>query len=289
LKIRTQALILLIAVFLVASCGDQKPTFTLRPTWTPEPTRGAAATAPPPSATTLPQPTDTSAPDGVASATPSLSPEPTATATAEPESACGAAEATDDGKVLLGDETLLDTTRDAPGCFDVGEISYSPTCEHFLVVLSCFEGDNTAFLFKADGSDRREVTDEYDLVNYTEYEWAPDGRSFVYKRINSCCLSDEQIPLDAPVEGMVRYDVETGEKTLVSTFRIVNVASDDTLNVRSGPGVNNPVVGEIPPNGTGIEITGEPVVVDPSPWVPVRYGNLEGWVNLRFLELEATS
>jgi hypothetical protein len=117
------------------------------------------------------------------------------------------------GKVYLGTLMILDPTEKDLGCFDAGSISYSPTKEYFLVVLNCFEGDNDAFLFRADGSDKRRITGKWDYINYHDFEWAADGQSFVYQRINDCCVVP---PPDAPPAGRVRYIVRTGEKTLLS-------------------------------------------------------------------------
>jgi len=239
-----------------------------------------------------PIPTETLAAIPTTSATPTTTPlslQPTFTPSPEPTFtpvAAPTAVAMDDGKVYLGDTLLLDVAVDAPGCFGVGEISYSPTGDYFLVVIACFEGDNDAFLFRADGSDKRQITERWDYFNYFFYEWSPDGRSFVYQRIDSCCITP---PPDAPTPGQVRYDISTGSKTLLSPsitqnlYRVINVASDDVLNVRSGPGADNSIVGELSPNSVGIQITGEEVQVGNSLWVPILYQGLIGWVNRHFL------
>ena len=69
-------------------------------------------------------------------------------------------------------------------------------------------------------------------------------------------------------------------------YAVVGVASDDTLNVRDGPGVENEVVGEVPHNGIGIELLGEDIEVDESPWREISYEGLTGWVNRRFLAVQ---
>lgn len=67
------------------------------------------------------------------------------------------------------------------------------------------------------------------------------------------------------------------------TYQVAFVTNDDTLNVRSGPGVNFAVVGELDPQAAGVQITGDGRMVDGSTWVPVTAGSLRGWVNSRFL------
>jgi uncharacterized protein YgiM (DUF1202 family) len=66
-------------------------------------------------------------------------------------------------------------------------------------------------------------------------------------------------------------------------YVVVGVASDDELNVRSGPGISYRVVGTIPPNGLNVQVGEEGKTVDGSPWVPVWYQGTSGWANSRFL------
>jgi hypothetical protein len=66
-------------------------------------------------------------------------------------------------------------------------------------------------------------------------------------------------------------------------FAVVDVASDDQLNVRAGPGVANPVVGTIPFYGIGVEVRAGGQEVDGSWWVPVQHGEVTGWVNSHYL------
>lgn len=69
-------------------------------------------------------------------------------------------------------------------------------------------------------------------------------------------------------------------------YAVVGVASDDVLNVRSEPGVENDVVGELPYNAIGVELLGEEVLIDESPWGEIQYEDISGWVNLRFLAVQ---
>ncbi len=65
--------------------------------------------------------------------------------------------------------------------------------------------------------------------------------------------------------------------------QVAFVTSDDTLNVRSGPGVDFAVVGELNPDEDEILITGSGQQVAYSTWVPITSGDISGWVNSRFL------
>lgn len=277
------------------------------PTPTPAPT-----IAPP--TPTLPAPrvtgstvTPLSVPSVTPLAIPTLTPQPVPTALPTVPANGGRAVIGEDGRIYLGDQLLLDPAADVGGCFDPGEISYAPTEEYFVVVLSCFEGDNHAFIFKEDGGQKRQITGLWDFVNYDNFEWSDDGQEFIYQRINSCCAEP---PPDAPPPGRVSFNVETGQKILLEAaqlpptavpptqvaatqvpptqaaakvYRVINVASDDVLNIRSGPGVSNGIIGTIPYNGTGVVIIGGGTNVMGSLWVPIQYGGVTGWVNSHFL------
>jgi len=66
-------------------------------------------------------------------------------------------------------------------------------------------------------------------------------------------------------------------------FAVVNVRSDDVLNVRSGPGVEHAVVGRIPYYGTEVAVFAGGQQVARSWWVPVEYDGVSGWANSGFL------
>jgi SH3 domain-containing protein len=65
-------------------------------------------------------------------------------------------------------------------------------------------------------------------------------------------------------------------------FRVVNVRSDDMLNVRSGPSADFDIVGGLPPGSRGIAITS----ACRAAWCPVRHGSVNGWVNTVYLAPE---
>ncbi len=64
-----------------------------------------------------------------------------------------------------------------------------------------------------------------------------------------------------------------------SSFRVVRVAMDDALVVRSGPSEFHAAVGVIPVDGDGVQIVGDCREL----WCPVRYDRLAGWVNRSYL------
>jgi len=66
-------------------------------------------------------------------------------------------------------------------------------------------------------------------------------------------------------------------------YRVVFVESGDVLNVRSGPGAENEVVGELPVDESDIRIVGPGQRSGESTWVPIAGDGTAGWVNSRFL------
>jgi hypothetical protein len=77
------------------------------------------------------------------------------------------------------------------------------------------------------------------------------------------------------------WSPRTGEKA--SQYRVVGVASDDTLNLRSQPAHEAEILREIPHDATVITGTGRTKTVGGETWVEVIYDNAKGWVNARFL------
>jgi uncharacterized protein YgiM (DUF1202 family) len=76
---------------------------------------------------------------------------------------------------------------------------------------------------------------------------------------------------------------------LLGQFAVVNVASDDALNVRSRPGVGHPIAGTIPFHGTGVRVYAGGQEISGSWWVPVQYEGLAGWVNSHYLARQVGS
>lgn len=64
-----------------------------------------------------------------------------------------------------------------------------------------------------------------------------------------------------------------------SRFRVIGVAENDHLNVRSGPGLSYATVGHIEWNAIGVETTGRHKVVSGATWVEVKTAEGVGWAN----------
>jgi hypothetical protein len=69
-------------------------------------------------------------------------------------------------------------------------------------------------------------------------------------------------------------------------FFVQGVAATDTLNVRAEPDPRAAVLGELPPDATGVIGTEETARVGSSIWRKVRCQRTIGWVNERFLAPE---
>jgi hypothetical protein len=66
-------------------------------------------------------------------------------------------------------------------------------------------------------------------------------------------------------------------------YQVVFVEADDVLNVRSGPGAQNSIVGTLAPGTGDVRASGSPEQVSGSPWLPIAASDVAGWVNRRFL------
>lgn len=76
----------------------------------------------------------------------------------------------------------------------------------------------------------------------------------------------------------------------ITTLSVIGVADDDVLNVRSGPGVANDVIGSLDPDATGLTHTGATMTVDGEMWWEIVTPSPDsrlGWVNRRFLAVAA--
>jgi SH3-like domain-containing protein len=65
------------------------------------------------------------------------------------------------------------------------------------------------------------------------------------------------------------------------TYRVIDVASDDVLNIRAGPSAGHAIVGAIPPGARGVRLVGRC-----QGWCPISYNGASGWVKGRYLAPE---
>ncbi len=70
-------------------------------------------------------------------------------------------------------------------------------------------------------------------------------------------------------------------------YQVINVRADDSLNIRAGASVQQPVIGTIPSNGRTILSTGRTQQVGNSTWIEIVWLGQIGWVNSTYLSNDA--
>ena len=194
--------------------------------------------------------------------------------------------ASSDGlRLMLGNRVLLDSEKD--GFMSILLVSYAPNGTNFVAVACGYEcTDNIGFLFRADGTGRRDFTGRWDYLFGNKLEWSTDGHSIYYYRINS---TGADPPKSAPTEGWVVVDLKTLRKTAATgrklergkTYEVFD--TNDGLAVRVAPGASAKEIGRIPSDGKGIVVTGDGRIFGRTVWVPVEYKELKGWANQNYL------
>lgn len=72
-------------------------------------------------------------------------------------------------------------------------------------------------------------------------------------------------------------------------FKVYDIAPDDVLNVRTGPGVANPVITTLAPDARGIRRYAPTALVGTAVWTPIQVPGGAGWVNARYLRPEGAA
>ena len=88
----------------------------------------------------------------------------------------------------------------------------------------------------------------------------------------------------APTETEV--PIQFDRYLILRTWAVVLVDADGALNVRVGPGVENPKLTSFSPTQRGILLTGQYAQVDGDKWVEVETEDARGWVSSFFLTEE---
>lgn len=83
--------------------------------------------------------------------------------------------------------------------------------------------------------------------------------------------------------GAIPAQANTGPDSK-KAFKVVNVANNDVLNIRSGPSSDHGVVGELQPGSGGITMTGGCKAM----WCPIQHETKSGWVNRKYLAVVAS-
>lgn len=76
------------------------------------------------------------------------------------------------------------------------------------------------------------------------------------------------------------------DRTLPALFDVTGVEETDVLNVRSGPGVQNPIIGTLEYDATNIEII---KTNELGTWGQLNILGQSGWANIRFLDKQPST
>lgn len=201
--------------------------------------------------------------------------------------AVGAPRLAGDGVILVGSRVVFNASD--TDCAGVSSLQPSPNRQWYLIVMSCLEEINDAYIMSHRGDFVTRITREptgRGFVSGNNARWL-SGSSIV-EYVADCGLADEawaecglriRIELPESVPPITR-----GRMSLRTYFRVNGVAFGDSLNIRTAPSAESRIVGSIPPCGRGIEERNIPrMSTRNSSWIPIRWGNYSGWVNGRFL------
>ncbi len=135
-----------------------------------------------------------------------------------------------------------------------------------------------AYIFMSGNSGQANVATEKDLAN--ESISANSERNIVSQTYQDHNSNTAKATTPNPVSSATPKQTPTPK---TKSYRVTGVKSNDVLYIRPSPGNLKVVVGKIPPNGTGIRITGAGKRFGKSAWVPIVFKGKRGWVNRRYL------
>jgi hypothetical protein len=102
--------------------------------------------------------------------------------------------------------------------------------------------------------------------------------------LNTPGAEDTPPPLALPTFTPLSQSTQPPPSGSPDEYAVILVAEEDVLNVRSGPGVENAVVGTLEPTQSGLTRTGRSSSVGEDLWVEIRNpSGGTGWVNADFL------
>lgn len=133
-------------------------------------------------------------------------------------------------------------------------------------------GDTTAVFFPTHINPVTAIVDSSNLI--VESDESNNSRS-------------EMVPVPTPPFPCTETPTPTATPTqvaLIGPYAVTLVSPTDLLNIRSGAGVSNPVIGAFPRDAMGVMRTGPMSQADGATWVEVlRPDGGTGWVNFNYL------
>lgn len=67
-------------------------------------------------------------------------------------------------------------------------------------------------------------------------------------------------------------------------YKVKNVETGDHLNLRSGPGLKNPIISSIPHDADEIRVLTWAAYEEDHSWLPISWKDKKGWVNANYLQ-----
>jgi Bacterial SH3 domain len=102
--------------------------------------------------------------------------------------------------------------------------------------------------------------------------------------LNTPGAGETAAPFPLPTFTPLTQPTPGGPPNPSNLYAVIRVAPDDTLNIRSEPGVESSVVGTLQPTQSGLTRTGKTSSVGEETWVEIQNpGGGTGWVNTDFL------
>ena len=99
--------------------------------------------------------------------------------------------------------------------------------------------------------------------------------------VNTPGAGETAVPIPLPTFTPITQPTFGGSTDM---YAVINVLADDVLNIRSGPGVENPAIGTLQPGAANVTRTGKTSSVGDDLWVEIQNpGGGTGWVNADFL------
>jgi uncharacterized protein YraI len=117
------------------------------------------------------------------------------------------------------------------------------------------------------------------LLVFPEGVYAAQAQAKIDAKTKVAVVTPPVIEVPKAKEPVAKQPETKSCPALNGPYRVVNIASTDTLNVRSGPGTKYQVLGEIPYKGSGVFVG----KCADSKWCKVSYGCLSGYAAIKYL------
>ena len=159
--------------------------------------------------------------------------------------------------------------------------------------LSETKGENTTFISIETIESNRfysEIQNGSNLVikldvdgEETVYRFSLNGSGAALQRAYKLCNHSTGAASDSEYFGGDSFSTSPPSSSK-KYYDVINVESNDVLNIRQSPNPKSRKVGKIPPNGKCIIYLNQSSTYKSKVWIKVQYRGISGWVSLKFLE-----